>query len=554
MDGMSAARANSLLLTPEPPSEDAVMLAGAQARFANFDKAVRKAEHFHKRGKLEQASVYAAFASILAASPHAGFYVSPRLERMLVDIGRRTAKPTAYHREQGKPIRHVLHVVSEMLPVGGLTNMLTRWIGEDSNRTHSIAAIHHRGELPLATREAVAKAGGQIHRINQTRGFQIAWAEELRRLARQHDAVMLHIYGQDPVAIMAFAEPDKLPPVMYLNHGDHLFWLGASIADVVINLRDEAQTLSIERRTIEPRRNVMVPTMVSPAIRTRTREDAKRELGLSPDTILLLSAARGMKYRTVNGVTFAAPHVPLLKKYPKAQLMVLGAGERPDWQADCAAVEGRIQPLPETSDTRVYFEAADIYVDSFPFVSSTSMMEAAGLEIPLVSRFYGEKEARIFAINHPGIDKPTLHGATEQEYVAHIERLITNPALRAAKGKEARDSVLHYHTPPSWLTFIEEAYSLAERLPPTDAGKHFAPTDTEVFSHGEPDRSMYEVFGFAKETPVQMLRWYLGLMPLGERLKSWLIVQHAGAFENPREAFRMLMPNWFVRRMSDRTK
>lgn len=552
MDGISAALTNRSILTPEPPSEDAIALANAQARFADFDKAVRKAEALHKRGRLEQASVYAGFASLLAASPHAGFYASPRLERLLVDIGRRTAKPTTFRREQGKPIRHVLHVVSEMLPVGGLTNMLTRWIGEDSGRTHSIAAIHHRGDLPPATREAVAKAGGKIHRINRTRGFQIAWAEELRQLARQHDAVMLHIYGQDPVAIMAFAEPDKLPPVMYLNHGDHLFWLGASISDVVINLRDEAQTLSITRRTIEPRRNVMVPTMVSPAVRTRSREDAKRELGIAPDTILLLSAARGMKYRTVNGVTFAAPHVELLKKYPKAQLLVLGAGERPDWQKDCAAVEGRIQPLPETSDTRVYFEAADIYVDSFPFVSSTSMMEAAGLEIPLVSRFYGERDSRIFAINHPGIDKPTLHGATEQEYVDHIERLILGPALRAAKGAEARESVLHYHTPPSWLTFIERAYSLAEQLPPTDPSKHFAANDTEVFSHGEPDRSMYEVFGFSRETPVRMLRWYLGLMPLGERLKAWLIIQHAGAFDSAREALRMLIPNWLVRRMSDR--
>lgn len=549
---MSAAVANRLILTPEPQSEDAMAFAAAKTRFDEFNVVVRRAEAFHMRGRFEMASVHAGYAAILAASPHAGFYVSPRLERMLVDIGRRTARPTTFRREQGKPIRHILHVVSEMLPVGGLTNMLTRWIGEDSGRTHSIAAIHHRGELPQATRDAVAKAGGKIHRINRTPGFQTAWAEELRQLARQHDGVMLHIYGQDPVAIMAFAEPDKLPPIMYLNHGDHLFWLGASIADVVINLRDEAQVLSIGRRTIEPRRNVMVPTMVSPAVRTRSREDAKRELGMAPDTILLMSAARGMKYRTVNGVTFAAPHVGLLKKHPKAQLLVVGAGERPDWQADCAAVEGRIQPLPETSDTRVYFEAADIYVDSFPFVSSTSMMEAAGLEVPLVSRFYGEPEARIFAINHPGIDKPTLHGSTEQEYVAHLDRLISNPALREAKGKEARDAVLHYHTPPSWLTFIERAYSLAEQLPPKNPAAHFAPGDVEIFSHGEPDRSMYEVFGFNRESPVRMLRWYLGLMPLEERLKAWLKILRAGAFDNSREAMRLLMPNWLVRRLSDR--
>ncbi|MFN3875643.1 MAG: aldehyde dehydrogenase family protein, partial [Flavobacteriales bacterium] len=54
----------------------------------------------------------------------------------------------------------------------------------------------------------------------------------------------------------------------------------------------------------------------------------------------------------------------------------------------------------------------DIYVDSYPFVSSTSMMEAAGLGVPLVSRFYGPREARIFAINHPGIDKVAFTGST----------------------------------------------------------------------------------------------------------------------------------------------
>ena len=546
------AAATRLIPTPAPPSEDAVMLAAAKARFAEFNAAVGKAEALHRRGKYEQASVQAAIAAMIAASPHAGFYVSPRLERMLVDIGRRTAKATTYTRTPNTPIRHVLHVVSEVLPVGGLTNMLTRWIAEDNTRTHSIAAIHHRGELPAATCEAVARTGGKIHRINHTPGFQTAWAEELRQLARQHDAVVLSIYGQDPVAIMAFAEPAKLPPVMYLNHGDHLFWLGASIADVVMNMREEAQTLSIARRTIEPQRNVVLPTMVSPAVRTRSREEAKRALGMAPDTILLMSAARGMKYRTVNGVTFAAPHVGLLKKYPKAQLLVVGAGERPDWQADCAAVEGRIQPLPETSDTSIYFEAADIYVDSFPFVSSTSMMEAAGLETPLVSRFYGEPEARIFAINHPGIDKPTLHGSTEREYVAHLDRLISDPALREAKGKEARDAVLHYHTPPSWLTFIERAYSLAEQLPPKNPLNHFAANAIEIFSHGEPDRSMYEVFGFSSESPARMLSWYLGLMPFEQRVQAWMKILRAGAFSNPREAVRLLLPNWLVRRLSDR--
>src|SRR5690606_18147740 len=153
----------------------------------------------------------------------------------------------------------------------------------------------------------------------------VAWARALRELSQGFDAVVLHIFSQDPIALMAFAEPEKNPPVLFLNHGDHLMWLGVSISDVVINLRDAATDLSITRRGVEPRRNVMAPTIVAPATRTRSRAEAKRQLGLPDDSIFMFSVARAIKYRSVNGVSFADPHVELLKRHPKALLWVLGA-------------------------------------------------------------------------------------------------------------------------------------------------------------------------------------------------------------------------------------
>ncbi len=535
--------------TPDDPDFDPVNA------FLQYEHWLNVALDYHRRGKLDAAVTYGGIAAMMATRPHAGFYVSPRLERMFADIGRRTAKPTTYRRKSGVKIKHILHVASEALPVGGHTNMITRWINEDKSRVHSLALIHQHLPVPEATLKAVSDSGGKIYRINRTPGYQVAWAEELRRIARLHDGLMLHVFGQDPVASVAFAEPDKLPPIMLLNHGDHLFWLGASTTDVVINLRDAAQDLSISRRSIEPKRNVMVPTMVSPASRTRTREEAKKQLGIPPDTLLLFSAARSMKYRTFNGVPYSRPHVDLLKRHPNAQLWVLGAGSLDsldDWQADIAATGGRIKAIPETPDTKIYYEAADIYVDSFPFVSSTSLMEAAGLGTPLVSRFYGSKAARIFAINHPGIDKPTLHGWTEAEYVANLERLITDPALREAKAKEARESVLYYHTPPSWNQFIERAYKLAEELPPIDTAKHFSANDREEFFNGEPDRLIYEIFGYNEDNPVRILRWYTGLLPTGERLKLWNKLRKHGAFDNWKQAIRLLAPNWLMRRLLDR--
>lgn len=536
-----------LVATPPGTSADAMR---AKARFDAFEAAIRRAEQAHRRGRFDAAAAYAGAAALTAMQPHAGFFVSPRLETMLLDIGRRTALSTRYARPQARPIRRLLHVVSELLPVGGLINNLVHWLQADASRTHSLAAIHHRHDIPANVAAPITASGGSIYRINRTPGHQVAWARRLREIAQDYDAVVLHTYGQDPVPLIAFAEAVRRPPLLLLNHADHMFWMGASIADVVINMREAAQDLSIARRNIEPRRNIVVPTVISPPVRTRSREEARKQLGIAQDTLLIFSAARGMKYRSVDGVTYAGPLVPLLQKHPKAELVVLGAGDRADWKADSEAVGGRIRGLAEAPNARIYHEAADIYVDSFPFVSSTSMMEAAGLGVPLVSRFYGPREARIFAINHPGIDKPTLHASSEAQFVEQLDRLLSDPALRVAKGREAREAVLHYHTPPGWLTFIERAYALAEQVSPVDSERRFGVGEREVFSHGEPDRSLYEIFGFADEDPEHLLRGFMGVLPFGERLKAWLRLRRHGGLRGAKDALRLMIPDWLARRLS----
>lgn len=522
--------------------------------FRTYETHLAKAQQLLAQEKLAAAAAYAALAAHMALRPHPGFFSSPRLERLLNEIGRRTSEPSPYRRviDPRRQIRTILHVATELTPVGGLTNMLGRWVNADTTRMHALALTNHRGPLYGTVEAAIQASGGSVHRLNTGIGSLIEWAKHLRTLARQYDAVVLHTYSQDVIPSIAFANPASTPPVMLLNHGDHLFWLGVAAADVVINLRDAAQDLSIARRGVEPRRNVMVPTIVSPAERTRSREEAKRALGLSPETLLLFSAARGMKYRTVDGRSFADTHVELLKRHPDAVLWVLGAGDPEDWREACAAVDGRIQPLPESPDTKVYYEAADIYVDSFPFVSSTSMMEAAGLGAPLVSRFYGPKDARIFAINHPGIDAPTLHGSNEVEYLGHLESLITDPDMRARKGEEARQSVLHYHTPPSWLDFVEKAYKLALDLPAINPVAHLAGMADETFSSGEPDCRLHEVFGYDQRDTRKVLKQYLGLLPTLERVQYWRGLQTAGAFDTAYEGFRGLLPDWIVRMIKDR--
>jgi hypothetical protein len=512
---------------------------------------VKLAEAAFARGDLEPAAFYAATAATVATHKHCGIYASPRLERMLHEIGARVSDPGAasYAFKPNHPFKKVLHVGTELAAVGGLTRMISRWITADAERTNSLVLTSHRGEVPQHLRDSVAKSGGKIHRLNQTVGSQLDWVRDLRRLAREHDLVILHIHCEDVIPLIAFATAQSLPPVLFLNHADHIFWLGPSVGHVVINLRDAATDITIGRRGVEPKRNYLLPTIVDPTVRTRTREEAKAALGVRPDEVLLVSVARGAKYRSLNGVSFADLHVGVLEKHPNARLIVVGSGEPADWKAAKDRVGGRITGMPEMPDPKIYFEAADIYVDSFPFVSSTSMMEAGGYGSPLVTIFTYPDAARIFGINHVGLAGTALQATSLDQYDQMLERLITDPAHRAEAGEAARAAVENAHVPPGWLKYLEEAYAVARDLPAQDYLHAAVNADLEAPRFGPPDSLHEDIFGYDYSVP-EIKKVYMGALPLRQRLAMWAQMRRAGEIQGLAESARLLMPEWLKRKLA----
>jgi hypothetical protein len=348
--------------------------------------------------------------------------------------------------------------------------------------------------------------------------------------------------------LLAFADASKFPPILFLNHADHIFWLGSSIAHVVINLRDAATDMSINRRDVEPMRNYLLPTIVDQTERTRTREEAKAALGIDGDAVLLVSVARAAKYRSVNGRSFADLHVSILQKYPNARFIVVGSGEPSDWKTAKALTGDRITGLAEVADPKIYFEAADIYLDSYPFVSSTSMMEAGAHGSPLVSLFTAPDAARIFGINHVGLVGTALVANSFDQYDNYIGRLISDLAYRDKMGEAARQAVSTIHTPPGWTEYLEGAYALARDLRPLDETKSYPEVNIERPHLGPPDSLHEEIFGF--DYSVREIRQvYMGALPLVERLALWREMISTGEITNPNEMARLLLPEWLKRRL-----
>lgn len=58
---------------------------------------------------------------------------------------------------------------------------------------------------------------------------------------------------------------------------------------------------------------------------------------------------------------------------------------------------------------------------------------------------------------------------------------------------------------------------------------------------------------FGSDFPVsEMTKNYIGMLPLRQRVASWLVLRRAGDFSGLWEPVRLLLPEWLVRNVKDR--
>ncbi|UIE37513.1 glycosyltransferase [Leptodesmis sichuanensis] len=510
-----------------------------------FRKLVSQARDYLERSDYDTAAIYGEMAASYASSKHPGLFASPELEHILLTIGQQAIKTSPYIRKSTTSARFpekILHVGTSMVSIGGHSKFLRRWINQDSNCSHSLVLTRQfPNEVPKLLSDAVSNSHGKIYTLNNYIGSIITWAKRLREIAVEADLVVLHIHNYDVIPILAFAVKEQCPPVAFLDHADHIFWLGASVSDVVISLRESAMQITRQRRGIEAKRNVLLPITLEPIQRTVSRKEAKQQLGLPEDSIVLLSIARAPKYKTINGISFADAHLPLLKQHSQTILLVVGAGDRRDWSDAIQQSGGRILSFNETENTSIYYQAADIYVDSYPFSSNTSLLEAGSYEIPLVSRFpYPSDACAILGADAPGLTNHLIYVQNLEEYTAVLSRLVQEEDHRSSLGKATRRKIVETHMEPDWQRFLNKVYASITTLPKRSVFPH----QIDQIVLDEPDVFLPRVFGSDKEINFgSMMQWYLPLMPFSTRFHHWLdLVKQHKIFQYPPS---LLLPEWF---------
>ena len=510
-----------------------------QQNFKEFHSLVTQAQDYVERGEYTMGAVYAEIAAAYACGKHPGLFTSWELEQLLIKIGQQAIPANTNRISRFSPPKKILHVSTYVASIGGHSRMIWRWINQDKERSHSIVLTRQVHKLPKLLSDAVRNSQGKIHYLNKNINSSsiISSAKELRKIAEKADLVVLHIYSQDVIPMIAFTNQQESPPIIYINLGDHLFWLGMGISNVIANLSEASMRLSQERRGVEEKRNLLLPIILEPSQRLLSRSEAKQQIGIPQDCVLIVSIARSVKYRTIDGIIFADTHIPLLKKYKQAILLIVGADNTEDWSSAIQQTDGRIRVVKATENTAIFYQAADIYIDSFPISSNTSLLEAGSYGIPLVTRFPYSSVCDILGGDAPGLKGNLIRVQDIDMYTSVLSSLVEDEDYRLSLGEATKNKIAATHWGNNCQNFLNNIYYAAANTPRPTMNSDL--TD-EMFT-GEPDVFLPKIYG-TDHAIDKLIAPYIKFMPFPEKFRYLLtILQKHNSHNSP---LTILIPEW----------
>lgn len=491
--------------------------------YGRFCYLLKLAEDYFAAGDFAAAVALAQIAARCAFPDHSGLFASPRLERLLLELGKQVATSRACgagRRDENS--RNILHVLTYARPAGGDTRFVWRWIREDRDNRHSVAITtqdHMKGvyDVPDVLRQAAESSGGFLQTLSASASKPMEQARELRALCQEIDIVILHLWPYDIVPVLALAAGCDAVKTLFVNHSDHTFWIGASVSHSVVHLRRQSPDFLTNRRGLNPNRSSIIPIPLQDSPPSATPIQAKRALGYEHDVVLLLTIASPFKYSSPGQISFLDLVTPVLLQFPQAVLMAVGP--QPDdeaWRSASIQTNGRIVALGTRYDNNLRYSAADIYLDSIPFSSITSLLEAGSHGVPLLGYRSPNPELGLLGPGAPGLENAMQLAEDAESYRIMLTRLVGDAQFRRQSGELIQEQIRWLHTGSNWIHTVRDVYAYVDSCNQRGCMRETC----DSFEMTELDTKLSQLYSHAHDpTHVRrLIRNYVGALPYWSRL------------------------------------
>lgn len=380
-----------------------------------------------------------------------GIFSSPELEKPFLDL----AKTLPISKNVQYTSNSFLHVMTQSYTIGGHTRLVERWIDNSPvEQKHSIVLLNQQVEpIPHKLEDVVHKHIGELYVFNEN--SLVDRALKLRELAMQYEYIILHIHMYDPTAIVAFGTDNFTRPVIFFNHADHAYWCGASIIDMLADLRDN--DIAKTRRGIENVFTLRIPFEPNPKILAypKSKEQSRLDLGLPLDKKIILTVGGIHKYRPFAGCEFCE----LVSKAISSSENVVCYGIGPTLETGNWSMYGsKFVALGSLDYGEQYFDylnACDVYINSIPIGGGTAMLDALQFHKPILS-------ISLFKTNLGNIIKGIETTYDVKRFVHKLQLILSSETQAKDLADNQYNSVLRYHG-EGWKNNLEQMLKLVPK-------------------------------------------------------------------------------------------
>lgn len=363
-------------------------IALAEKQIAKNRKQFDKWLQYVRKAPNDEEALYRIWgAAMFGRKEYPGILCNSEIEHKLLEISQRLHADLS---DSNLIPNSFLHVFTSSSNYGGHSRVPERWIANsDETETHSVLLTDQRIEpVPQVLYPLTESRKGQVF-VLPTSQTLIDKAITLRKIAMNYEKIILHIHSFDVVPLLAFGTLDFPRPVVFMNHSDHVFWLGSSISDVILNFRKFSYTINSTRRGIDRNLYLPLPIDISDSeLCSKENLEKKVELGIPSHHKVLLSMARNNKYIPMFGLDFASAVEKVFDRIENLSFVVIGPTLKEKyWRALSEKYPQRVHVLGiiPNEETKPYLSIADLTWDSFPMGSLYALMESAKLGIPVLS-------------------------------------------------------------------------------------------------------------------------------------------------------------------------
>lgn len=358
-----------------------------------------------------------------------------------------------------------LHVFNNAFSYGGHTAMAIRWINSDSaNNIHSVALLADNPSIPEELSRSVRLCGGEIYTYDCQVSVlkRAAWLRKLAYKIASH--VVLHVAEDDVIAGMAFGISGG-PPVLLVNHAAHVFWVGSSIADLVVNCRGSRleEVWTQYHRGVQRFSTIPIPLLdlkgqnFQCITDTEKKDQIRDFLGIPSSSVVILTVGAAFKYIPIGDLDFVRVCEQILQEVSDAFVVAIGPEDNSYWRTASERVGSRLRAVGRKSHAEVslFQDTADIYIEGFPFGSTTALLEAGLRGVPVV--LAPAQCPPPYGSDGIALDEVIKRPINIDEYKNTIIRLSKNPLERKHLGNTICEAVKNHHTGSGWRKHLGEA-------------------------------------------------------------------------------------------------